>query len=88
LRQQADRNASLQEVDVMGGQKMDEDRRGMLIGGVITLGVGIILLLSSLRIIPGVGEMWPLFVIIVGISLIIGSFVKGKKSDESKQPPA
>jgi len=72
----------------MGEHKDDEDRRGMLIGGFIVLGAGTIFLLSNLRIIPDIGEMWPLLPIVVGIALIIGSFMKGKKSDDSEQPPS
>ena len=71
----------------MSGKKMEEDRRGMLVGGLITLGIGIIFLMVNLGILPDFGEMWPLIPIIVGISLIIGSFYKGKKSDESGQFP-
>jgi hypothetical protein len=75
------------EVGDMCEMKMDADRRGMLIGGLITLGIGVIFLLSNLEILPDVGEMWPLIPIIVGISLIIGSFSKGKKSDKSESSP-
>jgi hypothetical protein len=75
------------EVVDMSDKKMEEDRRGMLIGGLITLGVGLIFLLSNLDILPEIGEMWPLIPIIVGISLIIGSFYKSKKSDKSEQSP-
>ncbi len=64
-------------------KKTYEDRRGMLIGGFITLGVGIFFILHTFGIIPDMGRMWPIFPIIVGISLIIGSFYKSKKSDES-----
>lgn len=71
----------------MSDKKMDEDSRGMLIGGLITLGVGIIFLLSNLDILPSIGEMWPMIPIIVGVSLIIGAFYKGKKSDKSEQSP-
>lgn len=69
----------------MSDKKMDEDSRGMLIGGLITLGVGLIFLLSNLDILPSIGEMWPMIPIIVGVSLIIGAFYKGKKSDKSEQ---
>ena len=72
----------------MSGNKTDEDRRGMLIGGLITLGVGLIFLLSNLDILPDIGEMWPMIPIIVGVSLIIGSFCKCKKSDKSEQFPS
>jgi hypothetical protein len=69
----------------MSDKKREEERRGLLIGGLITLGVGLIFLLSNLGILPDIGEMWPLIPIIVGLSLIIGSFCKGKKSDEPGQ---
>ena len=71
----------------MSDKKMETDRRGMLIGGLITLGVGLIFLLSNLGILPGIGQMWPMFPIIVGVALIIGAFYKDKKSDESDQLP-
>ena len=71
----------------MHKDKMSDDRRGLLIGGVITLGFGVIFLLDSFDVIPSFGEMWPLFPIVAGIALIIGAFVKGKKSDESDKPP-
>jgi hypothetical protein len=70
------------EVIYMSDRKSDEDRRGMLIGGLITLGVGIFFILYTFGIIPDMGRMWPIFPIIVGISLIFGSFYKSRKSDE------
>lgn len=69
----------------MSDKTREEERRGMLIGGLITLGVGLIFLLSNLGILPEIGEIWPLIPIIVGISLIIGSFCRGKKSDKPGQ---
>ena len=71
----------------MSDLKTDQERRGLLIGGVITLGVGLIFLLNNLNWLPGIGKMWPLFPIIVGVALIVGSFHKSKKSDQSQQPP-
>ncbi len=52
------------------------ERGGMLIGGIIVTGVGVIFLLDELDIIPSVGRMWPIFPIIVGVALIVGSFRK------------
>ena len=71
----------------MSDKKMETDRRGMLIGGLITLGIGLVFLLSNLGIMPNIGQMWPMFPIIVGVALIIGAFYKDKKSDESERPP-
>ncbi len=70
----------------MSDFKTDEDRRGMRVGGMITLGIGILFLLSNLHILPSIAKMWPMFPIIVGISLIIGSFFKNKKPDNSDHP--
>ncbi len=68
-------------------KKAEEDRRGMLVGGLITLGIGVLFLLSNMGILPDIGRMWPLIPIIVGVALIIGAFSKGKKSEESGQYP-
>lgn len=51
-----------------------DERRGMLVGGLIVFGVGVFFLLDQLDIIPDVGDMWPIFPIIVGLALIVGSF--------------
>jgi hypothetical protein len=75
------------EVVDMSGKKMEEDRWGVLIGGLITLGVGVTFLLINLNIIPRISEMWPMIPIVVGVTLIIGSFFKGKKSGKSEQSP-
>ena len=58
-----------------------EDRRGMVIGGLITLGIGLLFLLHNFDIIPGMQKMWPVIPVIVGVSLIIGAFIKCKKPD-------
>ena len=55
----------------------------MLTGGLIVLGVGVLFLLHNLEIIPGLGTMWPLFPIIVGLALIVSAFYKGRRSDQS-----
>jgi uncharacterized membrane protein HdeD (DUF308 family) len=73
------------EVVDMSNNKMESERRGMLIGGLITLGVGLIFLLINLDILPAMRDMWPMILIIVGVALIIGSFYKDKKSDKSEQ---
>jgi hypothetical protein len=65
----------------MSGKKSEADRRGMLVGGLITLGVGVIFLLSNMRILPDIGEMWPLIPIVVGVALVIGSFRKSAGSN-------
>ena len=46
----------------------------MLVGGLIVTGIGVLFLMEKLDLIPGIGDMWPIVPIIVGISLIVGSF--------------
>ncbi len=58
------------------------ERGGMLIGGIIVTGVGVLFLLDELDFIPSVGRMWPIFPIIVGVALIVGSFRKAGTSQD------
>ena len=64
--------------------KQKEDRRGMIIGGIIVLGIGVLFLLGNLEIIPYIGETWPAILIIVGVALLIGSLIKEKPKKESQ----
>lgn len=66
-------------------KKEYEDRSGKLIGGVIVLGVGLLFLLVNYDILPPLEDTWPLFMIIVGIALIIGAFLKKKKKTDIPQ---
>jgi len=58
-----------------------DERNGMLVGGLIVLGVGVLFMLRNLGFIPDIGEMWPVFPIIVGLAMIIGSFRRGSRGD-------
>jgi hypothetical protein len=62
-----------------------DDRRGMVIGGLIVLGLGVIFLLSNLCIIPHFGEMWPLILVVIGIALLVGAMMKKDKKGEKDQ---
>jgi len=53
-----------------------DDARGMLIGGLIVLGVGVLFLLHNLGVIPDMDVIWPVFPIIVGIALIVGALLR------------
>ncbi len=63
----------------------DDDRRGMLIAGVIVTGIGVLFLLIELRIIPRIGDMWPVIPIIVGIALIVGGLTRNGRRGESEE---
>ncbi|MEW5924281.1 MAG: DUF5668 domain-containing protein [Candidatus Zixiibacteriota bacterium] len=54
---------------------------GQIIGGIIVTGIGILFLLVNLGIIPGLEDTWPVFIIIVGLALIVGSMRKRGKKD-------
>ena len=62
-----------------------DDRRGMVIGGLIVLGLGVIFLLSNLRIIPDFAEIWPLVLVVIGIALLVGAVMKKDKKGEKEQ---
>ena len=53
-----------------------DDARGLMVGGLIVLGVGVYFLLSNLGMIPDIGTMWPIIPIIVGCAMLIGALVR------------
>ncbi len=59
----------------MGDHRRDEGR-GMLMGGLIVLGVGVLFLLHNLGIIPDMDVIWPVIPIVVGIALIVGALLR------------
>lgn len=59
----------------MSDRRRDEPR-GMLMGGLIVLGVGVLFLLHNLGVIPDMDVVWPIFPIIVGLALIIGGLMR------------
>jgi multisubunit Na+/H+ antiporter MnhB subunit len=63
-------------------KKKQDDRHGLLMGGIIMIGIGLIFLLINLDVLPNMGKSWPIIIIVVGIALIVGGFGKKKKSDE------
>jgi hypothetical protein len=65
-------------------KKKQNDRSGPMIGGSIMIGIGTLFLLINLDILPHMGDSWPIIIIVVGIALIIGGFMKKKRTDETK----
>ena len=64
-------------------QDSKKDSRSSLIGGIILIGMGFVFLLSNLGIVPHIGTMWPLFLIIVGIAIILGGSRRSKKNSSA-----
>ena len=64
----------------MAEQNQYYRREGSLVGGLILIGLGTYFLLRELGIITiSLGRLWPLFMILVGIGLILGHF-RGHRS--------
>jgi hypothetical protein len=68
----------------MTEHKEKEDRRGLVIGGLIVLGIGLVFLLGNLGVIPDISATWPLILVVVGVALLIGTVIK---KDRSELPP-
>ena len=73
----------------MHEHKEKEDRRGMVIGGSIVLGIGLVFLLGNLGVIPDIDKTWPLVLVVIGVALLIGAIVKKEPEHENKSdiPP-
>jgi hypothetical protein len=54
-------------------KKKKSKGNGSISAGFIMIGTGLVFLLSNMGVIPGIDETWPLFLIIVGASLLIGA---------------
>jgi membrane protein DedA with SNARE-associated domain len=61
---------------------------GTMIWGIIVMGIGVVLLLSNLRIIPDFEDTWPLILVIIGIALIIGAVFKRNKKEKKVEQGA
>ena len=73
----------------MDEHKEKEDRRGMVIGGLIVLGIGLVFLLGNLGVIPFIDKTWPLILVVIGVALLVGAAVKKGPEHENKSdiPP-
>ncbi len=56
-----------------------EETRGLLIGGSITLGIGVLFLLSNLDVIPDFDVLWPIIPIIAGAAMIVGALARTRR---------
>lgn len=57
--------------------KTDRHRRGSIVGPVILIGIGVVLLLNNLGMLPwgiwgAIGRAWPVILILVGLDILIG----------------
>lgn len=62
-------------------------KEGSLVGGLILVGIGTYFLLRELGILTvGLGRLWPVILIIVGVALIIGHFHESRHSHRIGPP--
>ena len=66
------------------GQKEGLQRRPPIVSGFIYLGLGLFLLWVDLQ---DFQDTWPILIIVVGIALMIGAMLKGKRSSDDTAPP-
>jgi len=55
-----------------------------IISGIIYLGIGLFLLTQTTNLLPPIEHSWPIFIIIVGLALILGSLFKRKDNSDSQ----
>jgi hypothetical protein len=63
------------------------DRGGSPVAGVIILGVGLYFLAVQMDYLPPVSDSWPIFLVIVGLALIVGSFVRKNRPRPDREGP-
>ena len=70
------------------GKGMSRNRKGekksTIVSGVILLGMGLYFLAIYEEVVPSFHRSWPIFLIIVGIAIIIGSFTRRSKETENQ----
>jgi hypothetical protein len=60
-------------------------RRGSIVWPLVLITLGVLFLLANFRVIPDVGEFigrwWPAILILLGLEVLIGSLLPGRKAD-------
>lgn len=64
-------------------KKVRKEKRP-IVSGIIFLGIGLFLLTQTTNLLPSIEQSWPIFIIIVGLALILGSLFKRKDNPDSQ----
>ena len=62
-----------------------KSKRGSIVGGTILLGLGIFFLCVQMGWLPFLHRSWPVILIIVGVALLVGAYVKPRR-EQSESP--
>jgi len=69
-------NGILAHVSMQNTMSSKETQPAKLITGIALVAVGIIFMLNSLDLIRGIDELWPLFMILIGLAFLIGFYLR------------
>ena len=72
------------EGDMSDSKQAIRKKKRPIISGIILLGIGLFLLTQTTNMLPPIEYSWPIFIIIVGLALILGSLFKRKDTSNSQ----
>ena len=76
-----------QEGDMSKTKTTGKKKRRPIISGFFWLLLGLFLLGQSYDVIPSLENSWPILIIILGLAILLGTVVRGRKrGPESSQP--
>ena len=66
--------------------KRRKSPHGKMVSGIILLGIGVLFLLNNFDILF-IDESWPLILIVVGIALLVGAWLRKQDEKTTAAPP-
>ena len=72
------------EGDMSDTKQRVRKKKRPIVSGIILLGIGLFLLSQTTNLLPPLEHSWPIFIIIVGLALILGSLFRSKDSSNSQ----
>lgn len=59
---------------------------GKMVTGIILLGIGVLFLLNNFDILF-IDESWPLILVVVGVALLVGAWIRKHDEESAATPP-
>jgi len=75
---------AISEGDMSNSKQAVRKKKRPIISGIILLGIGLFLLTQTTNMLPPIEYSWPIFIIIVGLALILGSLLRRKDTSDSQ----